>query len=586
MSGPSANDEQELSLDMRLMMRAMKVQFAKMANAIEGLNGQNERENERVNVRVNERRDEGNTSEGDRGEEYDRRRKRGNSEYRRDRDEEDDDIRNIKAPIPNFTGKRDLDVNLEWERKVDRIFDCHNYSERKKLKMVILEFSDFVSLWWDKEVLDRRSEDREVRSWREMKVLMRKKWVPASYQRELHQQLQELVQGRMPVAEYDHEEQKLLTKLGITEYPETTISRFIKGLNWDIQDEIEMCDYLDYEDVVQKAIQVETKLKKKTKISKLEVKQRREFETNPESEEESRAPSGSEDEILSPVEGDMLMVRRLLNLQAKASIELVTKLRLITIEHPMPYSLQWLNKNGEIKVDKQVLVPLSIGRFLKMYFQKEISSGLPPMRGIEHQIDLIPGAPIPNRPAYRCNPEETKEIQIQVDELMKKGQIRESLSPSAVPILLVPKKDSANGIEADSAKVQTISEWPTPMTVSEVRSFHGLASFYRRFVKDFGTVVAPLTEVIKKNVGFQWGENQELAFKILKEKLSSAPVLALPNFEATFELDCDASGVGIGAVLMQGGKPIAYFSEKLNGAALNYPTYDKEFFALFRALEH
>lgn len=145
---------------------------------------------------------------------------------------------------------------------------------------------------------------------------------------------------------------------------------------------------------------------------------------------------------------------------------------------------------------------------------------------------------------------------------------------------------SANGIEADSAKVKAIQEWPTPQSVSDVCSFHGLASFYRIFVKDFSTIVAPLTKVIKKNVGFLWGEKQECAFNLLKDKLCNAPILAIPNFNAKFELDCDASGVGIGAVTKQGGKPIAYFSEKLSGASLNYPTYDKEMFALIRALEH
>jgi len=141
-----------------------------------------------------------------------------------------------------------------------------------------------------------------------------------------------------------------------------------------------------------------------------------------------------------------------------------------------------------------------------------------------------------------------------------------------------------NGVHVDPKKIKAIQEWLTPQNVGDVRSFHGLASFYRRFVPNFSSLASPLNELVKKDTPFCWAEKHEQAFQRLKAQLTNAPILALPNFAKTFELECDTSVVGIDVVLLQGGHTIAYFSEKLHGASLNYPTYDKELYALVRAL--
>jgi hypothetical protein len=104
-------------------------------------------------------------------------------------------------------------------------------------------------------------------------------------------------------------------------------------------------------------------------------------------------------------------------------------------------------------------------------------------------------------------------------------------------------------------------------------------------VRYFSTIAAPLNDLTKKGALFYWGAAQEHSFNTLIDKLTHAPLLQLPDFGKTFELKCDASGIGIGGVLLQEGKPIAYFSEKFSGSSLNYSMYDKELYALVRVLE-
>jgi hypothetical protein len=141
------------------------------------------------------------------------------------------------------------------------------------------------------------------------------------------------------------------------------------------------------------------------------------------------------------------------------------------------------------------------------------------------------------------------------------------------------------GIEMDEVKIEVIKSWLISATLTQLWSFLGLAGFYWRFVRDFSTIVAPLNNLTKKGVLFYWGAAQEHSFNTLINKLTHTPLLQLPDFGKTFELECDASGIEIGDVLLQEGKLIAYFSEKLSRPSLNYSTYDKELYALVHVLE-
>ncbi|GJW00415.1 putative nucleotidyltransferase, ribonuclease H [Tanacetum coccineum] len=144
---------------------------------------------------------------------------------------------------------------------------------------------------------------------------------------------------------------------------------------------------------------------------------------------------------------------------------------------------------------------------------------------------------------------------------------------------------SADGIIMDPSKVEAITKWPRPTTVTEVRSFLGLAGYYRCFVKGFSRLALPLTQLMRKSEKFVWTDERQESFEELKRRLVSAPILTLPSGSGGFQIYSDASKKGLGCVLMQHGKVIAYASRQLKPYEVNYPTHDLELAAVVFALK-
>ncbi|GJW31873.1 putative reverse transcriptase domain-containing protein [Tanacetum coccineum] len=272
--------------------------------------------------------------------------------------------------------------------------------------------------------------------------------------------------------------------------------------------------------------------------------------------------------------------------------------------------------------------------------------GLPPSRQVEFKIELVPGAAPVARAPYRLAPSEMKELARQLQELSDKGFIRPSSSPWGAPVLFVKKKDGSFRMCIDYRELNKLTiknRYPlpriddlfdqlqgssvyskidlrsgyhqlrvrekdipitafrtryghyefqvmpfgltnAPATPTEVRQFLGLAGYYRRFIEGFSLIVKPLTKLTQKNKTYEWGKEEEEAFQLLKDKLCSAPILALPEGSEDFVVYCDASLKGYGAVLMQREKVIAYASRQLRTHEENYTTHDLELGAVVFAL--
>ncbi|GKC16027.1 retrotransposable element Tf2, partial [Tanacetum coccineum] len=250
---------------------------------------------------------------------------------------------------------------------------------------------------------------------------------------------------------------------------------------------------------------------------------------------------------------------------------------------------------------------------------------LPPFRpGYDHKITLKEGSNPVNLRPYRYPVLQKDVIEKMTKEFLEQGIIKHSNSAFASPVVLVKKKDggwrmcidyrslnkstipdrfpiplveefkcafgvahieylghviSDSGVATDPMKIKEIVEWPSQVTLNQLRGFLGLTGYYRRFIKDYGGIAKPLTQLLKKD-SFEWNSEADKAFQHLKQAMITPPVLALPDFSSTFIIETDASSQGIGVVLMHHGYPIAFISKALSPKNLMLSTYERELLAV------
>uniref|UniRef100_A0A2N9G3B0 Reverse transcriptase n=1 Tax=Fagus sylvatica TaxID=28930 RepID=A0A2N9G3B0_FAGSY len=410
------------------------------------------------------------------------RRERGHEWNPGGRDGVDRSLGSIKMKIPSFQGRTDPEVYLEWEKKIDLVFDCHNYSEEKKVKLAVIEFTDYAIIWWDQLVTNRRrNNERPVETWGELKALMRRRFVPSHFYRDLYQKLQNLTQGSRSVEDYHKEMEVAMIRANVEEDREATMARFLSGLNRDIANVIELQHYVEIEDMVHMAMKVERQLKRKgtaryTSVSNTTWKSKWDRNDSAEAKRKTEPPKGKDEGTSNKpkVESQPSRNRDIKCFKCLGSGHIASQCpnRRVMI----------MRDNGEVMTESEddsdgmpelvdasdddgVVYPVTgeslvarraLNTHIKVDDAEQQRENIFHTRchvnnkamAILTGRSLMMGSRTWNMRMYsqrmmpRVIQEETKELQRQVEELMSQGvHVRESMSPCAVPVLLVPKKD-------------------------------------------------------------------------------------------------------------------------------------------------
>ncbi|XP_073313524.1 uncharacterized protein [Primulina huaijiensis] len=313
---------------------------------------------------------------------------------------------------------------------------------------------------------------------------------------------------------------------------------------------------------------------------------------------------------VSITSGDQMVTSSIVkNLELRLQKEVVQEdlIVLPKSEFDIILGMDWLSLNGaSINFrQSQKLEDVEVVRDLPSVFLENFS-GTPSDREVEFSIKLMPGTMPINKAAYHVATVEMKELKDQIKELPDKSK-EEHSQHLRMELQILQYRNlfakfskcgfwlervaflghiiSRYGVEVDPSKVETVREWPVPKSVTEIRSFLGLSGYNRKFIQSFSSIVVPLTALTKKNAKFNWRSYYQGNFEKLKQALTSTLVLSMPSGQGEYVLYIEASKLGLGAILIQNDRVIAYASRKLKVHQKNYPTHDLELPAVVFALK-